>query len=87
MELIPGGTLTQLVCGSVDAGPLPDPVARRFFKQIAEAVAHAHSRGIAHRDLKVRGQKMARLGESDDQPPHPTWVPLQSCLALSSAAA
>ncbi|XP_061366383.1 phosphoenolpyruvate carboxylase kinase 1-like [Gastrolobium bilobum] len=33
-------------------GPLPEPQAAFFMKQLLEAVAHCHRVGIAHRDIK-----------------------------------
>jgi hypothetical protein len=47
-EYIPGQTLRQ----AMRAGQLPDPAAIEAAGQCLEALAHAHSRGIVHRDVK-----------------------------------
>lgn len=33
--------------------PIPEKTSKKLFKQLIEAVAHAHEHGIAHRDLKL----------------------------------
>lgn len=47
-ELIPGGTLAELM----KAGPVPPEQAMRLAAAIAEALHHAHLRGVIHRDVK-----------------------------------
>ena len=49
LELVEGEPLDRRIAAS---GGLPAPTARRLATQIAEALAHAHARGVVHRDLK-----------------------------------
>lgn len=49
MTLADSGTLARRLS---DHGPLEAPTAARLVQQIAEAVHHAHIRGVLHRDLK-----------------------------------
>ena len=35
-----------------DKGPLPETLAREFFKQIVQTVIGVHKAGVVHRDLK-----------------------------------
>ena len=48
MELVEGRTLSALL----GAGPLPSEQVVHYGRQLAEALAHAHERGVVHRDLK-----------------------------------
>ena len=49
MEYVDGPSLRQVVR---ERGPLPVREAARIGEQIASALAHAHSKGIVHRDVK-----------------------------------
>lgn len=48
MEYVAGGSLDKRLQGR----PLPAREAARITSMLAEAVAHAHARGVLHRDLK-----------------------------------
>src|SRR5690606_33577719 len=50
VELIEGRDLERTLR---EDGPLSAFDARRLVAQVAEAVAHAHARGVVHRDLKA----------------------------------
>jgi len=51
MEMVPGGTLKQVIQRD---GPFPERRALRIAREIANGVAAAHARGIIHRDLKAQ---------------------------------
>lgn len=59
MELVDGQTLAALLQG----GPLALPDALVVFKQVVEAVAFMHSRGVIHRDIKSGNVKINSRGE------------------------
>ena len=48
MELVEGRTLSAML----HAGPLPAEHVVHYGRQLADALTHAHERGIIHRDLK-----------------------------------
>lgn len=49
MQLVPGRTLKQTVA---DKGALPAEQAERVIRDVAQALAYAHSHGVVHRDVK-----------------------------------
>ena len=49
MQLVPGRTLKQAV---IDDGPFSPERAERVLKDVAEALAFAHAKGVVHRDVK-----------------------------------
>jgi serine/threonine protein kinase len=49
MEYIPGKSLYRM---TATEGPLPVDRAARLFAEVADALEHAHGRGLVHRDLK-----------------------------------
>ncbi|KAI1289560.1 Testis-specific serine/threonine-protein kinase 1 [Halotydeus destructor] len=57
MEYCEGGDLSSFVRKK---GPLSENRARRWFNQIARAVYHMHSLGIAHRDLKLQNVLLSK---------------------------
>ncbi|HEY5639750.1 MAG TPA: protein kinase, partial [Dehalococcoidia bacterium] len=48
MELVEG----QSLAARVSSGPIPTDQVLRYGQQLADALAHAHGRGVVHRDLK-----------------------------------
>ncbi|HZQ82850.1 MAG TPA: serine/threonine-protein kinase [Gaiellaceae bacterium] len=60
-EYVPGRTLRE----TMRAGALDDRAALEVAAQISEALAHAHARGIVHRDVKPSNVLLAESGEID----------------------
>lgn len=65
MELVDGRSLAEVI----GEGPLSMATAQRYGAEIADALAHAHERGVTHRDLKstnvmitTRGAKVLDFG-------------------------
>lgn len=59
MEHAGGGELFQLVA---NAGAMPEDLTRVYFLQVVSAVAHCHSRGVCHRDLKLENCLLSSPG-------------------------
>jgi len=51
MEYVPGGDLKDLIDRT---GPLPEAMLARLGADVVSGLAHAHERGIIHRDVKPR---------------------------------
>ncbi|CAL4892880.1 unnamed protein product [Urochloa decumbens] len=60
LELARGGTVQSAL---EDMGRADEPVARRLFAQLASAVAHAHARGVFHRDVKPENLLLDERGD------------------------
>ncbi|MBV8598448.1 MAG: serine/threonine protein kinase, partial [Actinobacteria bacterium] len=60
-EYIPGKTMRQ----ALGAGELDDRAAVEVAAQVLEALAHAHGRGIVHRDVKPSNVLLAESGAID----------------------
>jgi tRNA A-37 threonylcarbamoyl transferase component Bud32 len=64
MEYAPGATLYDLI---LEAAPLPVPQVIAIMRQLCDGLAHAHDRGLIHRDFKPenvvieRGDRGERL--------------------------
>ncbi|MFT7840221.1 serine/threonine-protein kinase [Saccharothrix sp. BKS2] len=58
MRLLDGGTLRDLLA----AGPLPTGRVRELGARLADALAHVHSRGVVHRDVKPGNVLLDRHG-------------------------
>jgi len=59
-EFVDGKTVDDLL--KEGGGPLPEPKAVKIIIQIAEALAHAHSRGFIHRDVKPKNIMLTKDG-------------------------
>src|SRR5262249_41237748 len=65
MQLLPGGSLQQ----RLQQGPLPAREAADVVRRLAEAVQHAHERGVIHRDIKPGNVLLAISASGGREPP------------------
>ena len=59
VEYVPGGDLKDLIDRR---GPLPGSMLARIGADVADALAHAHERGVIHRDIKPQNVLMNDYG-------------------------
>jgi len=60
MELIPGAPLSQLI----PHGGMPEESVTRLGAEIADALSHAHERGVIHRDVKTSNVMLTPEGRA-----------------------
>src|SRR6266852_4771386 len=64
IELLPGGTLKAKLQQTYDRGAtLPFDDILKYAQQTAEGLAHAHARGIIHRDVKTSNLMLTEEGD------------------------
>lgn len=59
MELVEGKSLKQIL----SEAPIPTPAGRQYARQILRALAHAHQKGIIHRDISPANIMITTKGQ------------------------
>jgi hypothetical protein len=59
LEYLPGGSVSSI---HQRLGALPDPVVRRYMRQVVKGIAYLHSHNILHRDIKGANLLVSRDG-------------------------
>jgi len=74
-DVYPGGSMLDVICSQ---GKLSEEDARRYMRQLLEAIEHCHARSVIHRDIKLEHLLLDR--------PHtdisPRQLQAQSCVTL-----
>ncbi len=83
MPYIPGKTLAQWRAGEPELSPR---MAAEIVRQLAMGVAHAHERGVLHRDIKP-GNVLLAARESAASGDEPPFVPRLTDFGLAKCAA
>ncbi len=60
LDYVEGMSMSQMI---QSRGPIPVMFAMEFFAQIADALAHAHERGVLHQDLKPNNIMICESGK------------------------
>jgi hypothetical protein len=60
LEYVQGDTLANIVAAN---GPLSTDQFHRYFKQVVDALVHAHEHGVVHRDIKPANLMVTANGE------------------------
>jgi tetratricopeptide (TPR) repeat protein len=71
LEYVAGGSLAQKLAGQ----PQPPRAGAQLVETLADAMHHAHERGILHRDLKPANVLLAACGLADPASPQTEFIP------------
>jgi serine/threonine protein kinase len=82
MELLPGRSLQQILR---DPEPLPFDTAAEIAAQVADALEHAHTHSIVHRDVKPANVVVAPTGRAKLTDFGIAWVPSSSMTQAGAA--
>ncbi|HZC84255.1 MAG TPA: protein kinase, partial [Rubrobacter sp.] len=62
MEYVPGGDLKGLID---ERGPLPNGELAQLGAEVSSGLAHAHGKGVIHRDIKPQNILLTKTGEAE----------------------